>query len=60
MTIKNIKQIEKVIDACIQAHDEALRTKDKKMQLNAVEVMQYELKKLDENIIKIKTKDYIN
>ena len=59
MKVKDIKQIEKIIDACIEAHDEALRVDDKKMQLSAIEVMQYELKKLEENEVEINT-DYIN
>ena len=56
MSIKDIKTIESIIDACIEAHDDALKRKDKKMVMQAIEVMEYELSKLDENKITIETK----
>ena len=60
MTLEKIKDIEMIIDACIEAHDHAVKTKNHKMAAQAIEVINYELDKLDKNEIVIKTESLRN
>jgi len=60
MTLENIKEIELNIDACILAYDEAVIAKNYEIARSAIAVMQFELKKLDENKIVIRTENYVN
>ena len=55
MTLKHIKEVEQLIDTCIEAYDRAVEEKNHQMAINAIEVMKYELDKLDENQVTIKT-----
>lgn len=60
MTLEKIKDIEMIIDACIEAHDHAVKTKNHKMAAQAIEVINYELDKLDKNEIVLKTEKIVH
>jgi len=60
MTLEKIKDIEMIIDACIEAHDYAVKTKNHVMAAQAIEVINYELDKIDKNEIVLRTERIIN
>ena len=55
MTIENIKFVEDIIDAALEAYDNACRTKNDKMMQQSIDVINYELAKLDENVVNLTT-----
>ena len=59
MTLRNIKEIEETIDAFIIVYDCAVKHKDHKTVINALEIIKHELSKLDENTIELNTEKTI-
>ncbi len=55
MTLNKVKEIEEHINMLLETYDEALRVGDMEMSVKALEVIDYELAKLDENEIKLST-----
>jgi len=60
MTIKRIKEIEKTIDYLLMTYDLAVSEKDNEMAAKTLEVIDYELAKLDENEIQVDSEVLLN
>jgi len=55
MTIENIKFVEAIIESALEAYDTALKNNDTKVQEQAIEIINYELAKLDQNEVVLRT-----
>jgi len=60
MTIKTIKAIEQHINFLLDTYDMAVKDKNHEMAAKTIEVINYELAKIDENEIKIDSETLLN
>jgi len=55
MSKKEVKAIETEINYLLQAYDDAVKEGNNEIMLKSIECINYELEKLEENEIKLKT-----
>tara|TARA_R110000851_G_scaffold270182_1_gene422857 strand:- start:490 stop:663 length:174 start_codon:yes stop_codon:yes gene_type:complete len=55
MTIKNIKEIESIIDHLLETYDNAVKNNNHEVAARCIEIIDYEMNRLEENEIKVIT-----